>query len=228
MINKQVFQQLALYPRTVIIFSHTSYADFFILSLYLLANPSELVRVKILIKPQVFQYFGFLLKRLGSIPATRLEDKNGGAVDRIIKEVGDDPCLFLISPKGTIVRAPWRSGYYHIAQGLQAQIRVAGLDYEKKKVILFENLSSKLSQEDLEIILKNQLKHIVPLFPEDEVVEIRKHNEKERSIISLARLFGSSLILSGIGLCFGKEISLLVLLIILITEDGMIQDGEWE
>lgn len=185
LIDLDVLARLTKNNRSVIVFSHTSYIDFYILLMYLLAYPIELVPVRMLVKPDPFFYMGWILRHFGAIPATRVEDKNGGAVVRIVEELKQSPaCYFLISPKGTIVKREWRSGYYHIAQLLQAPLLVAGLDYEKKCVSVSTDISYDTCEDTIESFLKKQLESIVPLYPEDEVVSIRKHNISKRTVVN--------------------------------------------
>jgi 1-acyl-sn-glycerol-3-phosphate acyltransferase len=190
LLDDNIFNRLKQFNRSVIVFSHTSYADFYILVLYLLAYPELLHKVRTLVKPQPFEYAGTLLTNLGAIPSTRLEDKDGGAVKRICTELKSlNNYIFLISPKGTIINRPWRSGYFHIASQLDATIFVAGLDYEKKSVIVSNPYSPKdYDENSIQPILKSDISQIVPLFPEGEVVPIRKHDYNKRTIIDKTRL----------------------------------------
>lgn len=188
MTDKQ-FQLLNKYPRSVVVFSHTSYADFFIMILYLLAYPQQTKNIRTIIKPEPFQYIGYILRKLGGIPATRVADKNGGSTIKIIEELQQQECfILLISPKGTIVKSSWRNGYYHIASNLKCQLMVIGLDYEKKCVIVEDGLNYHEDQDKIERILKEKLSNIVPLFPQEEVVDIRHHNSKKVSIIKYDRI----------------------------------------
>ena len=204
LLNNSIYNELIKYDRTVLIFSHTSYADFYILILYILTYPN-LRHVRTLIKPQPFKYAGNILTKLGAIPSTKLEDKNGGAVSRIISELKqDEKFIFLISPKGTIMKKEWRSGYYHIAKDLDAELRVIGLDYEKKQVYMSPQISHRQNESIVRQQLFQELKKIVPLVPESEVVEIRPHDPTKRTIINMDQLIKviSSIILIGIYLWF--------------------------
>lgn len=179
--------KLAEHDRMVFVFSHTSYADFYILLLYLLSYPNELANIRTLVKPQPFKYFGWLLRRLGAIPATKLEDSNGGSVNRIVAELDSSAKFtFLISPKGSIVRREWRSGYYHIVKSLNAELRVVGLDYEKHCVIMSDCINPTGKEEkEIKEFLYEKLAEIVPLYPDQEVVTIRPHGV--RSILGTDR-----------------------------------------
>jgi hypothetical protein len=189
LLDESIFNQITKYDRSVLVFSHTSYSDFYILILYLLAYPHRLHYVRTLVKPQPFAYAGPLLRKLGAIPSTKIEDRNGGAVKRIIEDLKQwDKCIFLISPKGSIVKREWRSGYYHIAKELNATLMVAGLDYEKKCVLVSPEISHSEGEDKVREVLLEELKKIVPRFPEGEVVKIRDHDETKRGIVNVNRL----------------------------------------
>jgi 1-acyl-sn-glycerol-3-phosphate acyltransferase len=169
----KIFDQ---HPRAVVVFSHTSYFDFYILALYLMAYPNGFSSVRTLVKPEPFAYAGWLLRRFGAIPATRVDDRNGGSIQKIIQTLEHESrFLFFISPKGSIVNRPWRSGYYHIAQQLRVPLLVAGLDYETHSAYVSTSIDYNEPQEAIEKFLKDKLSQIVPLFPEEEVVPIRQH-----------------------------------------------------
>jgi 1-acyl-sn-glycerol-3-phosphate acyltransferase len=186
-ITEKQFSQFHKYKRSVIVFSHTTYADFYLFLLYFLAFPNEFRNVRVLVKPQPFKYAGFILRRFGCIPSSSFEERNSGSTRRISEELDkDDNFIFLISPKGTIVKSEWRNGYYNIALNTKSHLMVTGLDYEKKKIIVSDDIKYDKDKDDIEIFLKEQLSRIVPLYPEDEVMKIRKH--KSRSIISTPRL----------------------------------------
>lgn len=188
-ITDKQFGLLNEYPRSVVVFSHTSYADFFLMILYLLAYPQQTKNIRMIIKPEPFYYMNYFLRKLGGIPATRVADKNGGSTIKIIEELQQQAqFVLLISPKGTIVKSPWRNGYYHIASKLKCQLMVAGLDYEKKNVIIENGLNYDEEQNKIEQVLKEKLGNIVPLFPEEEIVNIRPHNAKKISIIKYDRM----------------------------------------
>lgn len=184
-IDSNLLQKLSAHDRSVLVFSHTSYVDFYIFLLYKFAYPDELFHIRTLVKPDPFAYAGPLLRFLGAIPATKVSDKNGGAVSRIIDELKKlDKVVLMICPKGTIIKAPWRTGYYHIAKELKAPLLVVGLDYEKKTVEAGDFVSSEEPEHIVREQLYESLSHIVPLFPEDEVVPIRLHDHSKRSFMN--------------------------------------------
>lgn len=162
-------------PKLVCVFSHTSYCDFFLMLLYQYGYE---LKLKTLIKPCYFNgVSGWLLRQVGGIEATPIDERNGGAVQRIVNELHLLPQYhFMISPKGSILKAEWRSGYFHIARLLNVPIIAVGLDYEEKKVKY-----GRLINHDNEVIVKEllyeDLKEMIPLYPEQEVMPLRPHGE---------------------------------------------------
>lgn len=197
-LTNQTLKLLKAHKKSVVVFSHTSYADFYIWILYRLWYYEYLNTTKTLIKPQPFRYASWLLRSLGGIPATKVSDKNGGAVTRIVEELSHyDSFVFLLSPKGTIEKAEWRSGYYNIANLLQVPIFAAGVDYEKKCIVATSSIDSNHPEPYVREFLQKQLSDIVPLFPECEIVDIREHDFSKRNIVTPDRLlfiFSASLI----------------------------------
>jgi 1-acyl-sn-glycerol-3-phosphate acyltransferase len=145
--------------------------------------------VKMLVQPRPFKYFGWFLRRIGGIQSTRLEDRGGGAVARIAKELNVfDKFLFLISPKGTISKGEWRSGYYHIARELKIPLMIGAIDYEKKSGYVSQHISSTFDEPDVRAYLLDQLSNVVPLYPESEIVKVRPHNPNKCSVVDRRHL----------------------------------------
>lgn len=169
-------------PRTVLVFPHSSYVDFFFLLLYRAAHPCGLYHLRTLVKPQAFTYAGWFLRWIGCVPASRLEERNSGSVNRIVEELKLSPRTILaLSPKGTIYRREWRNGYYHIAQALKAPILVGGIDYETKLTYMGLPLDSSLPEPEIRAQLFKELSQLVPLYPEHEVMPIRPHGPHRRT-----------------------------------------------
>lgn len=176
------------HPRIVCVFSHTSYYDFLLLLLYYFSHP-QLCHLKTLIKPDYFKTIGYLLRLIGGIPATHINDKNGGAVNRIVEELlQEEKSHFLISPKGTILRGEWRTGYYHIAKQLQCPLVAIGLDYELKQITVCNPILSIYDEYHVKDLLYKDLSTIVPLHPEQENMPIRPYVNK--SVVNKLRMFG--------------------------------------
>lgn len=182
-------ERMTTHPRCVMVFSHTGYSDFILMIFYVLAYPQTSRYFKTLIKPEPFAYAGPFLRWLGGIPATRVADSNGGAVTRIIEELESFPSFaLLLSPKGTIVKRPWRSGYYNIAKHFGIPLMVIGADYEQKCLVASEAITSEASQPEIQEFLQNVLREIVPIVPEDEIVPIRPHDRSRLHLIQPERL----------------------------------------
>ncbi len=186
-LNLETQKLIQNHSRMVCVFSHTSYYDFFIMLLYYFSNPSQLCHLKTLIKPDYFKTIGYLLRLVGGIPSTHISERNGGSTQRIINELlKTEKSHFLISPKGTIVKGEWRSGYYHIAKALNCPIIALGLDYELKKITICQPILPIINEECIKKLLYHDLSKIVPLHPEQEMMPIRAH--KSISVVNKTRL----------------------------------------
>jgi len=198
LLSEDVLTKMNKYKRAVLVFSHTSYCDFYIMALYLLAYPQYLGFVNVLMKPQPFEYAGGLLRFFGGIPATKVENKNGGSTMKTVEELRKKKRSYLLlSPKGTIVKKEWRTGYYYIAKELEAPIMVVGLDFETKDIYLSSEVFCDKEEPVVRKLLYEDLKNIVPLYPEEEVVEIRKHDESKRSFVSLKNTYFLGILILG-------------------------------
>lgn len=186
--------ELNNYEHIICVFSHTSYYDFIMMLLYKFGYPDKLNNLKILIKPDYFQYIGSFLNYIGGIPSTNIASKNGGATERIVNILKMQPCKFLISPKGTILKGEWRTGYYHIAQKLNAPLIAIGLDYEKKNIFIGNLIHNNQKESTIKRLLYAELSNIVPLHKDQENMEIREHNEANVSVISSMRLITVTII----------------------------------
>ncbi|HSW76452.1 MAG TPA: 1-acyl-sn-glycerol-3-phosphate acyltransferase [Candidatus Saccharimonadales bacterium] len=168
----------------ICVFSHTSYYDFMMMILYKMVHYEKLANLKTLIRPDYFNYFGYMLNKIGGIPATKLTDKNGGAVNRICDLLKtSQPYQLMISPKGTILKSEWRTGYMVIAKTMKADLVALGLDYERKNVYIGTIVPYNLDENDIKTLLHNDLKQIVPLYPDREVVTIRQHCMDDVSVV---------------------------------------------
>src|SRR4029078_5469197 len=176
----------------VCVFSHTSFYDSLLMVLYYFAHP-ELKNLKTLISPH---YYYNIFKYVGGIPAASIYTKNGGQLSPIVDQIKQsNKAQFLISPKGSILKKEWRTGYYYIAKQLNAPFCCLGMDYEQKKVYIGNVISNDKSEKEIKKLLYKDLSQIVPLYPEREVVEIRQYNKNDVSLISRYRLLLFYLIL---------------------------------
>lgn len=183
--SEKTFREMEKKGNKLVVFSHTSYIDFYIMALYISAYKDRLQNIRILVKPQPFEYAGPILRYFQCVASTRIEDKNMGSVQRIVQTVKDVPNVALfLSPKGTIEKNQWRTGYYYIAKELGATVMTIGLDYEKREILSMEPISSSLGINVVEKHLKVGLSAIVPLYPEGEIVTIREHQYNNVGVCS--------------------------------------------
>jgi acyltransferase-like protein len=168
----------------IIVITHTSIWDFVLFLLYKLMYQEFGSKWTIVMKPQPFKYWGWFLRPIGCIPATRSEDKGHGFVHKTIKGYQNKDFQLVISPKGKMLKSEWRSGYYHLRRGLKANIVVAGLDYERKSLQMGPIHSDAdikdLNETDLGDLLKTDMGSIVPLYPECSNVQITREYDPGR------------------------------------------------
>ena len=124
------WKKLKDYPKEkcVIVFPHTSYWDlliwiiFFEKNMFLLANPN---------------YYNWATKwiytALNLIPSTCLEETGLGFVRQLIQRFKGNEDSIILSPKGTIKKKKWKTGYYYIARELGVKIYPFILDFEKRE-----------------------------------------------------------------------------------------------
>jgi len=175
--------------KSVWTFSHTTNWDAFVFLLYKYAYPDIGKRMRFAVKPQVYdalpKWTHSVLDKIGFIKATAYEDKNGGFVKSVVNRLQkEEEFSFLISPKGKRDNSPWRSGYYVIAKELNCDLVACGLDYERKKIMVFDPITvSDRSRNEIDRILQEKLQEIVPLNPEYSEVKIRKYNNDRLGIM---------------------------------------------
>ena len=172
----------------VLIYPHTTYADFFLFMLYAFAEPNLWNSMLTLINSSDYYQYYFIFKYLPFCPARTLEAQKLRD-SKLLKESNKIPneestvsliCqrlknklelgqsfLFFISPEGTIEKSKWRSGYYAVASSLKCPIRVVGLDYEKHQIVICPKREIEDIPAQLEESLQKDMYNIVPLFPED-------------------------------------------------------------
>jgi len=120
----------------VAVWTHTTYWDAFLMLLYKDA-PIQFISVW---NPRYFNSFTRpILHALRVIEAPRLEDRGLGGVSILVEQLKqflrpDLTTILLISPKGTIAKKPWRTGYAFIAKALNWPVRAMLVNYEKKTI----------------------------------------------------------------------------------------------
>jgi len=183
-------------PYLVCVFSHTSYFDFCFMLLYYFSYYKDLSNLKTLIKPDYFESIGWFLRKIGGIPATHISIKNGGATSKIVETLKSEPKgQLLISPKGTILKGEWRTGYYHIAKELDAKLVAIGVDYEDKKITIGNLIDNHLDELEIKHKLYKDLGQIVPLYPEREMMKLRFYCKNDVNVIHPDRIISYYLLL---------------------------------
>lgn len=175
-------------PRLVMVVSHTSRIDFLMFMLYRSAYKNIRDNMYVVVKPQLFDTWGWFLRPLGCIPSTRLEDGGKGFVEKTVQEYKNKTFKLAVSPKGTTNKSGWRSGYYYLRQGLKADIVTCGVDYEKKCIVMGpireEEDINDLELDDMNDMLKNDISKIVPLYPDhSDTVISRKYDKNKVGLI---------------------------------------------
>jgi hypothetical protein len=178
--------------KLIMTFSHTSIWDGIIFLLYRFAYPETLGKMNMFLNSKMYDsvpsYFQPMMQKLGFIRTTAYEDDKGGLIKNVYEQFKNHKSLYLlISPKGKRIKSHWRTGYYVMAKLLDCKILACGLDYEKKKVILFEPISIEDKQrEQVEPILQKQLEDIIPLNPECSEVGLRKFKKQNIGIVAFS------------------------------------------
>lgn len=169
-----------LSKRGLIVFSHSTQMDYFILLAYILWDDgfrSISHRFRIMMRSDFFDIpiVGFIIKYFGGVQATPRSLRNGGGTTSVINNLNNENggYTFLISPKGTIIKAEWRTGWYHIARGTESGIGVGGVDYYRKEPVVLKYYNWKdikdIDYNDLQDMIKDDMKLISPLYPDDEI-----------------------------------------------------------
>lgn len=120
----------------VIVAPHTTNWDFII---GLSAALSTRMNVRWLGKDSLFKTpLARFFRWQGGIPAVR--DQAQGLVGSIVEIFQDTPKMWLaVAPEGTRSHVgQWRSGFYYMAHGAQAPILPVELDWDIKKIRIFE------------------------------------------------------------------------------------------
>lgn len=206
----------------VMAISHSSIWDALIFLAYKYAHPEVFSNSLIVVKPQIYEavpdWVKNVLDNVGFIKATSYEEKNGGFVKastEMLKE--KKKFLFLISPKGAREKYPWRSGYYNIAKEMGCDICTCGLDYEKKKIVVFDPVSVRnKSKEEIEPILQKQMGSIVPLYPYCSEVDLRCHSPSNTSLLKVSFLLILLVLILIFLFIYNKKILLFFVVILLI------------
>jgi len=166
---KELLEIMKTHKKMVIVYPHTSHYDGWLMILYRKAYPEFGNHIKFLIRPDLTEipFIGNVLINNGAMPSTFIQIKNGGRTKEIIDYLNTQSKFhFLISPKGTIQKSDWKSGYYYITKGTNSHIMALGFDYSKGEIVFNEPYpllggdDMFPSEDNLRVILQNQLKNI--------------------------------------------------------------------
>lgn len=172
---KELMDIMQSHKKLVMVYPHTTHWDGVLMILYKKAYPEFGKHLKFLIRPDIteFPILGSFLVENGAVPSTLIHIKNGGRTRQIVDYLNSiESFHFLISPKGTVRKSPWKTGYYYIAKGTDAHIIAIGLDYSSKKIIFHEpypisaGSSEFPTEEYINYYLKEQLRPIPQYYPE--------------------------------------------------------------
>lgn len=189
------------------LYCHTSYWDIVMLALYRMAYFRYMStyfkgysknRGFIITRPQDYKYFGKIMDYLGMIPATRREESRMNFVAtaaakikaemklQMEKDKERTGIIVLIAPEGSRDAHDWRSGYYYLAKELNLPIRIIGVDFEHKNVVVYIKKDyNKLLLDEMQRIMKREMAFMVPLYPENTVVyrQMRDYNKHNVSLV---------------------------------------------
>ena len=192
--SKDMIERLTSKEKVIVVISHTTYADFWIMVLHRLAYPHLFDGIRFVVKPEPFKKYSWLLGKLGCIKSTSINETGGGFVTSVSDQINDmEVCRLFISPKGTIVKARWKTGYYYIARSTKSYVIGSGFDYEKKTFVTTK--LRKLTKngvertfDELSSIVKDDMRVIVPLNSGWSEIEFECKSPHMVSAISYTKL----------------------------------------
>ena len=183
LIPDSTLNDIRRHRRIVCIFSHTSYWDFRLMTLYKHAIPGLLNNVHLIMDSRFFDgWYGRYVGLLGfhhtpqAKKATDNQIKKGGLVDKIIDQLrSQEKFILLLSPEGLLLPTEWRSGYYYISRRLEVPIMVIGFDYRVKTLVTrspryHHDFSTKVK---METILQEDMATIIPHIPDNSFVKVK-------------------------------------------------------
>jgi hypothetical protein len=170
-------------PNKYIIVSHnTSKWDLFFLILYKYANYDNFKNHILITNNNILNQ---IPKKLKSYTDDLIETMNG------TNEIVDEICEKYINNKlekiivTPFVKDSYTNDFYKIAKILNLPIIISGLDYEEKKLKIYDAIHFDYNNEtEKDIIreIKNNLKNIIPLNAETINLEYRSYNKNEVNV----------------------------------------------
>lgn len=184
--GERIDREFKAHKKIVFIYPHTSVWDMVLNISYLFFDDTfKEVRKRIIVPvlDEVLQNvpgLELLSDAIGLVPVTK-----GGSLQRLYERLDQmDSFFVLISPKGSLAKKPWRSGWYNIAKKYDATLMVGGADYYEHRVKLemVEKINGR-SNEEMEALLKPSFANITPMIYGRET-DLQDVEKPERSIIS--------------------------------------------
>lgn len=160
----------------VLVYPHTSTLDFILYVLYYMSTKELRDKTIVPIHPK-HDSWNWLIRGLGCITVTDREIKNGGSSRKIIDILNNmDNFVLMISPKGSLGKDEWRTGFYHIAKATGAKVVSGGFDYDRKEFIVKQPFDIyDMKYEEVTAKLKQDLYDICPLNVENSEFPIKGH-----------------------------------------------------
>ena len=147
------------YPdkKRIIVFSHTSYWDVIV---WLILFKKSSTNSFVLFDSRYYTWATkWLYDLLHCIPSTRLENRDGGLIGKLVERFRHKNESICLSPKGTVKKKAWRTGYYHLARKLSVKIYPLIIDYEERKIWFGESCNPNNNTEPwCQEFLVNQFK----------------------------------------------------------------------
>lgn len=159
----------------VCVYTHTSLWDIFIYMLHMDILHKYKLNTFFIVKPQLKNwYYSPLLyllniyKNFIPIFAPSIHIKGTNSVTHISKQIMDKKdksnYLIVISPKGTIKKQEWRSGYYYISKNLNIKIRPLFIDLTNRKLIIGNSIDPNInSLEECNLYLQSSLSEYISI-----------------------------------------------------------------
>lgn len=123
--------------KIIILFPHTTKFDFVLTILFYFANFRSELDPYVIVKPQIIEKFSFL-EKFNFVSATRREDSNRSFIKTMTNHFKDkNEFSIFMSPKGTVAKAEWKTGFYWLATQIDANFVVMGLDYLSHNIKMY-------------------------------------------------------------------------------------------
>lgn len=157
---------MRVYPRLILVYSHTTYWDYFFFLLYMIQYNDIRKKVMVLVREDLYKrkVVGAFIRFFGGIPAPSIHTKDNGTLNSLLKSLDEkNSFLFLISPKGTRECREWRTGWYHLGHQSRSTFVPLGFNY-----ITHELQHDQVCNGTFEAVqtqLKYSLRFITPLHP---------------------------------------------------------------